>query len=48
VAARQPDGGAGEELEALVGELSVKSAEFARWWATADVHEKTHGRKRSR
>jgi transcriptional regulator with XRE-family HTH domain len=35
-----------EELEALVGELSVKSAQFARWWASADVHEKTHGAKR--
>lgn len=35
-----------EELAALVGELSVKSAEFAHWWASAEVHEKTHGRKR--
>jgi len=35
-----------EELAALVGELSVKSAEFAQWWASADVHEKTYGSKR--
>jgi len=43
VAAQHPDD---EELEALVGELSVKSAEFARWWVKADVHEKSHGTKR--
>lgn len=43
-AAAQWDGD--EELEALVGELSVKSAEFARWWGNADVHEKTFGTKR--
>jgi hypothetical protein len=36
-AAQYPDD---EQLEALVGELSVKSAEFARWWAKADIHEK--------
>jgi transcriptional regulator with XRE-family HTH domain len=42
-AAQHPDD---QELEALVGELSVKSTEFARWWASADVHEKTHGVKR--
>lgn len=42
-AALHPDD---DELAALVGELSVKSAEFAQWWASADVHEKTHGSKR--
>ncbi|MEU1298444.1 helix-turn-helix domain-containing protein [Streptomyces shenzhenensis] len=33
-------------LSALVGELSVKSADFRRLWATHDVKEKTHGVKR--
>jgi transcriptional regulator with XRE-family HTH domain len=33
-------------LSALVGELSVKSEEFRRLWATHDVKEKTHGVKR--
>ncbi|WP_051580328.1 helix-turn-helix transcriptional regulator [Pseudonocardia acaciae] len=33
------------ELAALVGELSVKSEDFRRWWADHDVKEKTHGRK---
>ncbi|MEU6605267.1 helix-turn-helix transcriptional regulator [Streptomyces shenzhenensis] len=33
-------------LSALVGELSVKSADFCRLWATHDVKEKTHGIKR--
>ncbi|MBV7699988.1 helix-turn-helix transcriptional regulator [Streptomyces sp. TRM70350] len=33
-------------LSALVGELSVKSAEFRRLWATHDVKEKSHGVKR--
>ncbi len=33
-------------LSALVGELSVKSAEFRRLWATHDVKEKTYGVKR--
>jgi transcriptional regulator with XRE-family HTH domain len=42
-AAQYPDD---EELEALIGELSVKSPQFARWWAGADVHEKTFGSKR--
>ncbi|MGW0768352.1 helix-turn-helix domain-containing protein [Streptomyces sp. NPDC002676] len=32
-------------LSALVGELSVKSPEFRRLWATHDVKEKTHGVK---
>ncbi|MEV5799204.1 helix-turn-helix transcriptional regulator [Streptomyces collinus] len=33
-------------LSALVGELSVKSEEFRRLWATHDVKEKSHGVKR--
>ncbi|MFF4044409.1 helix-turn-helix domain-containing protein [Streptomyces sp. NPDC001816] len=33
-------------LSALVGELSVKSDEFRRLWATHDVKEKSHGVKR--
>ncbi|MFF9767078.1 helix-turn-helix domain-containing protein [Streptomyces sp. NPDC053086] len=33
-------------LSALVGELSVKSDEFRRLWATHDVKEKSHGIKR--
>ncbi|MFJ2442389.1 MULTISPECIES: helix-turn-helix domain-containing protein [unclassified Streptomyces] len=33
------------ELSALVGELSVKSDEFRRLWATHDVREKGHGTK---
>ncbi|MEU6771088.1 helix-turn-helix transcriptional regulator [Streptomyces sp. NPDC046759] len=32
-------------LSALVGELSVKSEEFRRLWATYDVKEKSHGVK---
>ncbi|MFF5017776.1 helix-turn-helix domain-containing protein [Streptomyces sp. NPDC001165] len=32
-------------LSALVGELSVKSDEFRRLWATHDVKEKSHGVK---
>ncbi|MFI9648613.1 helix-turn-helix domain-containing protein [Streptomyces sp. NPDC052040] len=32
-------------LSALVGELSVKSEEFRRLWATHDVKEKSHGLK---
>lgn len=35
-------------LSALVGELSVKSGEFRRLWATHDVKEKTYGVKRLR
>ncbi|MGW1889615.1 helix-turn-helix domain-containing protein [Streptomyces sp. NPDC002004] len=34
------------KLSALVGELSVKSPEFRRLWATHDVKEKSHGTKR--
>ncbi|GAB1325764.1 helix-turn-helix domain-containing protein [Streptomyces sennicomposti] len=36
------------ELSALVGELSVKSEEFRKLWATHDVKEKGHGVKRMR
>ncbi|SHI02154.1 helix-turn-helix domain-containing protein [Streptomyces sp. 3214.6] len=35
-------------LSALVGELSVKSEDFRRLWATHDVKEKSHGVKRMR
>ncbi|MER6087341.1 helix-turn-helix domain-containing protein [Streptomyces bluensis] len=35
-------------LSTLVGELSVKSEEFRRLWATHDVKEKGHGVKRLR
>ncbi|MEU0741642.1 helix-turn-helix transcriptional regulator [Streptomyces sp. NPDC006134] len=35
-------------LAALVGELSVKSEEFRRLWATHDVKEKSYGVKRLR
>ncbi|MGH3469742.1 MAG: helix-turn-helix domain-containing protein, partial [Thermocrispum sp.] len=36
------------KLSALVGELSVKSEEFRRLWATHDVKEKSFGSKRIR
>jgi transcriptional regulator with XRE-family HTH domain len=36
------------ELAALIGELSVKSEQFARWWATHEVRQKTRGTKRYR
>ncbi|MER5947234.1 helix-turn-helix transcriptional regulator [Streptomyces sp. NPDC001904] len=36
------------DLSALVGELSVKSEEFRKLWATHDVKEKGHGVKRMR
>ena len=42
-AGRWPDD---PELEALVGELSVKSNEFVRAWARHEVYEKMHGTKR--
>jgi hypothetical protein len=35
-------------LSSLVGELSVKSEDFRRLWATHDVKEKSHGVKRMR
>ncbi|MET9773025.1 helix-turn-helix transcriptional regulator [Streptomyces sp. NPDC006367] len=44
-AGRHPDD---PRLSALVGELSVKSEEFRRLWATHDVKEKSHGVKRMR
>ena len=44
-AGRHPDD---PGIAALVGELSVKSAEFARWWAGHHVREKTSGTKRYR
>ncbi|WP_030378895.1 MULTISPECIES: helix-turn-helix domain-containing protein [unclassified Streptomyces] len=44
-AGRHPDD---PRLSALVGELSVKSEEFRRLWATHDVKEKSHGVKRLR
>jgi transcriptional regulator with XRE-family HTH domain len=34
------------QLSALVGELSVKSADFRRLWARHDVRERSHGVKR--
>ncbi|RFS83106.1 XRE family transcriptional regulator [Actinomadura spongiicola] len=36
------------DLIALVGELSVTSEEFRHWWASHEVHDKSHGRKRLR
>jgi hypothetical protein len=42
-AGRHPDD---PELATLVGELSMKSEDFRRWWARHDVREKTHGTKR--
>jgi transcriptional regulator with XRE-family HTH domain len=42
-AGRHPDDPA---LAELIGELSVKSEEFRRWWPRHDVQEKTHGTKR--
>jgi transcriptional regulator with XRE-family HTH domain len=44
-AGRHPDD---DELSALIGELSIKSAEFAHWWAAHDVLRQTHGTKRYR
>ena len=35
-----------EELERLVGELSVASPEFARWWPDYRLFEHGHGAKR--
>lgn len=42
-AARHPDD---PLLAELVGELSVKSPEFRRWWADHNVRERSHGSKR--
>jgi transcriptional regulator with XRE-family HTH domain len=41
-AGRHPDDAG---LAELIGELSMKSEEFRRWWADHDVHEKTYGTK---
>jgi len=42
-AGRYPDD---PELAALIGELTVKSPEFAQWWAAHDVLQRSHGTKR--
>jgi transcriptional regulator with XRE-family HTH domain len=44
-AGRDPDD---PVLNELIGELSVKSEAFRRWWADHDVREKTYGTKRYR
>jgi MmyB-like transcription regulator ligand binding domain len=44
-AGRHPDD---PELAALVGELTVKSEDFGRWWSSRDVRQKGHGSKRLR
>ncbi|MFF4370571.1 helix-turn-helix transcriptional regulator [Streptomyces sp. NPDC001594] len=36
------------ELARLIGELSMRSEEFRRWWAEHPVQDKTSGRKRFR
>ena len=41
-AGRHPDD---PELSRLVGELSVKSREFAQWWSAHDVAERSYGTK---
>jgi transcriptional regulator with XRE-family HTH domain len=42
-AGRYPDDPA---LAALVGELTVKSDDFSRWWRSREVRRKSHGTKR--
>ncbi|MFD8891813.1 helix-turn-helix transcriptional regulator [Streptomyces sp. NPDC059566] len=42
-AGRHPDD---PELASLIGELSMKSADFRRWWAEHPVQDKTSGTKR--
>ena len=44
-AGRHPEDSA---LTALVGELSMKSETFRKYWADHTIREKTHGRKRLR
>ena len=44
-AGRHPDD---PRLSSLIGELSMKSEEFRRLWATHDVKEKSHGVKHLR
>lgn len=34
------------ETQQLVGELSLASPEFRRWWSAHKVHQRTHGTKR--
>lgn len=43
-AARGDDRG----LQQLIGELSIASSEFRRWWSGHRVHQRTHGTKRLR
>lgn len=45
LAGRHPDDRA---LAELIGELSMHSERFRRWWASGVVRAKTHGRKRIR
>ena len=42
-AGRTPDD---PETHQLIGELSLASAEFRRWWAEHQVHQRSHGSKR--
>ncbi len=42
-AGRNPDD---QELSALIGELTIKSPEFAGWWARHEVMRRSHGSKR--
>jgi hypothetical protein len=42
-AGRHPDD---PRLNELVGELTIRSADFRRWWNARTVHERTHGTKR--
>src|SRR5690606_11823334 len=42
LAGRHPDDRA---LAELIGELSMRSERFRRWWAAGVVRQKTHGRK---
>ncbi|NHC16118.1 helix-turn-helix transcriptional regulator [Motilibacter deserti] len=42
-AGRHPDD---PQLNELVGELTLQSPEFRRWWDDHRVHERTHGTKR--
>lgn len=44
-AGRQPED---ERLTALIGELTVRSGQFAAWWADQAVSSSLHGRKRYR
>lgn len=42
-AGRNPDD---QELSALIGELTIKSPEFAGWWSRHEVMRRSHGSKR--